>query len=48
VGAEERNHPQTVTALINLGALLQQQGDFDGAYPLIKRARAIRASSLGK
>ncbi|MCP4937229.1 MAG: tetratricopeptide repeat protein, partial [bacterium] len=43
-GAE---HPDTARSLNNLGALLQAQGDYDGAKPYLERALAIFEKLLG-
>ena len=41
------DHPDTAASLDNLGMLLQAEGDFAGARPLVERALAIRERSLG-
>jgi tetratricopeptide (TPR) repeat protein len=41
------SHPDTATALFNLGLLLQELGDPGGARPLLERALVIRVQTLG-
>jgi tetratricopeptide (TPR) repeat protein len=44
LGAE---HPDTATSLNNLAALLDSQGNYEGARPLYERALAIKEKVLG-
>jgi hypothetical protein len=43
-----REHPDTAVALSKIAAVLQDQGDFAGARPLIERALAILVSSRAR
>jgi tetratricopeptide (TPR) repeat protein len=42
------DHPDYATALSNLGALLQRQGDLEGSEPLLRQALDIRKTALGE
>ncbi|MDG2443526.1 MAG: tetratricopeptide repeat protein, partial [Luminiphilus sp.] len=40
-------HPDTLTSVNNLGGLLRDEGDYDGAEPLCRRALEARERTLG-
>ena len=41
-------HPDTLISINNLGLLLQDQGDLDGAAPLYREALQARRETLGE
>ena len=41
-------HPGTLTSINNLGMLLKDQGDLDGAAPLLREALQAKRETLGE